>query len=114
MYTMYSHVNLHVHVHVHAIVLYYNFIFLPLFSHFFLLLLLLSQELEENVNLSSSKRKQLYDSRKGELHSEQKKIEDEHLQILKTQAEHDMVDFRQKLLHEKQNIEKQLLQEVRN
>ena len=72
------------------------------------------QELEENVSLSSSKRKQLYDSRKSELHTEQKKIEDEHLQILKTQAEHDMVDFRQKVLHEKQNLEKQLLQEVRN
>ncbi|XP_003385862.1 PREDICTED: serine/threonine-protein kinase TAO3-like [Amphimedon queenslandica] len=75
---------------------------------------LFKKELEENVNLSSSKRKQLYDSRKGELHVEQKKIEEEHLQILKTQAEHDMVDFRQKLLHEKQNIEKQLLQEELN
>ena len=54
----------------------------------------------------------MYDARKAELHAQQKKIEDDHLQILKTQAEHDTVDFRQKMLHDKQALEKQLLQEV--
>ena len=54
----------------------------------------------------------MYDARKTELHAQQKKIEDDHLQILKTQAEHDTVDFRQKMLHDKQGLEKQLLQEV--
>ena len=54
----------------------------------------------------------MYDERKSELRSQQKKIEQEHLQILKTQAEHDTVDCRQKMLHDKQALEKQLLQEV--
>jgi hypothetical protein len=62
--------------------------------------------------MSTSQKKQLYDKRKIELRDSQKKTEQDHLQILKTQAEHDMVDFRQKMLHEKQGIEKQLLQEV--
>lgn len=68
--------------------------------------------MDENPSLSSSQRKQMYDERKTELHQQQKKIETEHLQILKTQAEHDTVDFRQKMLHDKQALEKQLLQEV--
>jgi thousand and one amino acid protein kinase len=73
---------------------------------------LLSKEIFENPSMSNSQKKQLYDKKKIELRDSQKKIEQEHVQILKTQAEHDMVDFRQKMLHEKQGIEKQLLQEV--
>ncbi len=34
--------------------------------------------------------------------------------MLKTIGDHDTVDFRQKLLHEKQAVEKQMLQEVSN
>ena len=70
------------------------------------------QELDEDVTLTSSSRKKMYEERKNELQLQQKGGEREHLQILKTIAEHDTVDFRQKALHDRQALEKQLLQEV--
>ena len=62
--------------------------------------------------MSSSQRKKFYEERKNELRLQQKENEDEHLQVLKTIGDHDTVDFRQKMLHERQSVEKQLLQEV--
>lgn len=67
---------------------------------------------ETSASASSSQKKKLYEGRKNELRAQQKLNEDEHLQVLKTIADHDTVDFRQKMLHDRQGIEKQLLQEV--
>ena len=64
------------------------------------------------MTLPSSQRKKLYEERKNDLRRHQKENEDEHLQVLKTIGDHDTVDFRQKMLHERQALEKQLLQEV--
>ena len=77
------------------------------------LLEVVSQEIDEDVTLTQPERKKLYDERKKELLQQQKEKEDEHLQVLKTISEHDTVDFRQKMLHDRQASEKQLLQQVR-
>lgn len=55
----------------------------------------------------------MYEERKAELLQQQKESEEEHSQILKTITDHDTVDYKQKILHERQALEKQLLQEVR-
>ena len=70
------------------------------------------QQLDENQTLSNAQRKQMLEERKRELQQQQKVHETEHLQILKTIAEHDMVDFRQTLLQEKHAHQKAFLQEV--
>ena len=62
--------------------------------------------------MTPNQRRKYFEDRKTELLSEQKKKEDEQLQVLKTIGDHDTVDFRQKMLHERQALEKQLLQEV--
>ena len=62
--------------------------------------------------MTPNQRRKLFGDRKNELLSEQNKTEDEYLQVLKTIGDHDTVDFRQKMLHERQAVEKQLLQEV--
>ena len=54
----------------------------------------------------------MYEERKRELLAQQRQGEQEHLQILKTIAEQDAVDFRLKTLQERHKVEKQLLQEV--
>ena len=54
----------------------------------------------------------MFEERKRELLVQQRQGEQEHLQILKTIAEQDAVDFRLKTLQERQKVEKQLLQEV--
>ena len=72
-----------------------------------------SQEVDEiSLALPSSQRKKLYEERKNELRKQQKGNEEEHLQVLKTIGDHDTVDFRQKMLHDRQSVEKQLLQEA--
>ena len=71
------------------------------------------QELDEDQSLSSQQRKQLLEDRKRELHSQQRSNENDHLQILRTIAEHETVDFRQRLLQDRQSLEKALLQEVK-
>ena len=62
----------------------------------------LFQELDDDPTLTNTHRKQMYEERKRE-----------HLQILKTIAEQDAVDFRLKTLQDRQKVEKQLLQEVK-
>lgn len=54
----------------------------------------------------------MYEERKTELLQQQRVSEEEQSQILKTIADHDTVDYRQKVLHERQALEKQMLQEV--
>lgn len=72
----------------------------------------LIQELEDDPTLNSTHRKQMYEERKRELLQQQRQGERDHLQILKTIAEQDIVEFRQRVLHERQLMEKQLLREV--
>ena len=57
-------------------------------------------------------RRRVLDERKAELHHQQRTSEEDHLQILKTIAEHDIVEFRQSMMQERHAFEKQLLQEV--
>lgn len=72
------------------------------------------KELDEDQSLSSQKRKQLLEDRKRELQAQQRSNEQEHLQILQTIATHDTVDFKQKLLQDRQALGKALLQEELN
>ena len=55
----------------------------------------------------------MLEERKRELQQQQRGNESEHLQILRTIAEHDTVDFRQSILQERHAFQKALLQEVR-
>ena len=73
----------------------------------------LFQELDDDPTLTNTHRKQMYEERKRELLMQQRLGEREHLQILKTIAEQDAVDFRLKTLQDRQKVEKQLLQEVK-
>lgn len=73
---------------------------------------LFKKQLEEDTNLTSVQRKQLLEERKRELQEQQKGNEEEHLQILKTIADQNKVEFRHKMLHDRQNFEKDLLQQV--
>ena len=66
----------------------------------------------DDPTLTNTHHKQMYEERKRELLVQQRQGEQEHLQILKTIAEQDAVDFRLKTLQERQKVEKQLLQEV--
>ena len=56
----------------------------------------------------------MYEERKRELLLQQRQEEQNRLQSLKTNAEQDAVEYRQKALQEKQKVEQQLLQEVDN
>ena len=76
-------------------------------------MLFIRQEIDDNVTLTGPDRKKLYEDRKNELSMQQKASEEDHLQVLKTIGDHDTVDFRQKMLHDRQALEKQLLQEVK-
>lgn len=93
---------------VHACVKLSNFIGLCAFY----LLCICYQELDDNPSLNNTHRKQMYEERKRELLTQQRIGEKEHLQILKTIAEQDAVDFRLRTMQERQKMEKQLLQEV--
>eukprot|EP00731_Ephydatia_muelleri_P022590 Em0015g173a len=76
--------------------------------------LLFKKELESNDQLNSTMRRRVLDERKAELHHQQRTSEEDHLQILKTIAEHDIVEFRQSMMQERHAFEKQLLQEELN
>ena len=54
----------------------------------------------------------MLEERKRELQQQQRGNESEHLQILRTMAEHDTVDFRQSILQDRHAFQKALLQEV--
>lgn len=54
----------------------------------------------------------MLEERKRELQQQQRANETEHLLILKTIADHDTVEFKQKVLQERHGFEKALLQEV--
>ena len=62
--------------------------------------------------LQGTQRRQMLEERKRELQAQQKGNEEEHLQILRTMAEHDTVDFKQKVLQARHSFEKATLQEV--
>lgn len=71
------------------------------------------KQLDDDVNLSGVQRKQILDERKRELLQQQKKNEEDHLQILKTIADQNKVEFRQKVMQDRHGFEKNLLQQVR-
>lgn len=70
------------------------------------------KQLDEDTGLSSAQRKQVLDDRKRELLGQQKVNEEEHLRILKAIAEQKLVEYKQKELQDRQNFEKELLQQV--
>lgn len=74
--------------------------------------LIFKKQLDEDTGLSGAQRKQMLEERKRELQQQQKANEDEHLQILKSIADQNKVEFRQKVLQDRQNFEKELLQQV--
>ena len=71
------------------------------------------RQLDEDTSLTSSQRKQMLEDRKKEVQVHLRFNEEEHLQILKTIAEHELVDYRQRLMQDRQTFEKGLLQQVR-
>ena len=70
------------------------------------------KQLEEDANLSGVQRKQILEERKRELQLQQKTNEEEHLRILQTIADQNKVEFRQKVMQDRQSFEKELLQQV--
>ena len=74
--------------------------------------LVFKKQLEEDTGLSSAQRKQILDERKRELQEQQRKNEEDHLQVLRTVAEQSKVEYREKVLQDRQNFEKELLQQV--
>lgn len=71
------------------------------------------KQLEEDVNMSGVQRKQILEERKRELQVQQKSNEEDHLQILRTIADQNRVEFQQKMMQDRQSFEKGLLQQVR-
>ncbi len=68
--------------------------------------------LDEDPNLTSAQRKQMLEERRKEVQAQLKGNEEEHLGNLKSVAEQELVGYRQSLMHERQTLEKGLLQEV--
>ncbi len=68
--------------------------------------------MDENPAITNVQRKQMLEERKRELHQQQKGNEEEHQNILRTMAEHDTVEFKQRLLQERHSFQKALLHEV--
>ncbi len=54
----------------------------------------------------------MLEERKKELHQQQRSNEEEHQMILRTMAEHETVEFKQRVIQDRQSFEKALLQEV--
>ena len=71
------------------------------------------KQFEDDGGLSGIQRKQMLEERKRELQLQQKSNEEEHLQILRTIADQNKVEFRQKMMQDRQSFEKELLQQVR-
>ena len=71
------------------------------------------KQLEEDTGLSGPQRKQILEERKRELTSQHKGNEEEHLQILRTIADQNRVEFRQQMMKDRQSFEKGLLQQVK-
>jgi hypothetical protein len=74
---------------------------------------LFKKQLDEDLSLSGLQRKQILEERKRELLQQQKANENDHLHILKTTADQNKVEFRQKVMQDRHSFEKGLLEQVR-
>lgn len=70
------------------------------------------KQLDDDTGLSGVQRKQMLEERKRELLQQQKGNEEEHLQILKTIADQNKVEFRQKMMQDRHSFQKSLLEQV--
>lgn len=70
------------------------------------------KQLEEDAALSGLQRKQMLEERKRELQEQMKGNEEEHLQILRTIADQNRVEFLRKMMQDRQNLERELLQQA--
>lgn len=71
------------------------------------------RQLEEDTSMSSAQRRQILEERKKELLLQQRMNQEEYLHQLKEKADKRMLEFKQKVLQDRQGFEKDLLQLVR-